>query len=321
MLIDKAKRGMLHWEGKTYDEAQRLLRTTLINHLRDSYRRQEVRQRGVVKNDLSDMGDLISGPGEASESEIDHAAIEAAKAIQRQWPDAGITEEDVRTYLHLISEDYSDSQIISQKMLPFLHDRSSFTPGAWTKYKKEIIETVKRELKTASLHVRDLDEADTLTASETTQDIAASLVVKTALEPSSVLRLNYEAQLITLQSTFMSVLGEYLNNQLRSLHEELSRVEKYENVSGFLNWDYGSPRQQSDTWSIRVWLKSSPILPDQDLDANLNVQIKFGDKVDIELVMGNRTPILKKSMSAVQASPSVIALYCREAGEAKLRGH
>ena len=330
-LTDKAKRGLLRAiEGKPLDQAEKFLFTMMNNYLMDQRRSEGRRPHDDAGNeDLSDLGDTLGDSlNEAASVDIDHAAQQATKAITSRWPDSGITEDDVRTYLELISDDVSDAQIIGGKMLPFLEGRTTFSPAAWTKYKRTILDAVKTDLKTASWFVRDLDEG-LVFASEETQAAASILMEKTAsmgkaaLEPGTVLRLNYDAQLETLHSMFVGAAGQELYKHVNELHRVYADDPRFEGAFGFTSWDYGSPRNQSGKWAIRVWLKSSPTLvgvDERELDANLDLQIDFGDKVEVELKMGNREAIFKKSFSKTQASPSVIAAYCGEAWSKLLVG-
>lgn len=187
-LHNKAKLGQLKSiEGKDMDSAQKFVFRLMHNFLQDQYRKENRRRTRYDTGDEVDVSDMVlpdTGVRDLSQDDMTHldkALGNIANQIQRQWPDSGITKEDLNLYVNYLSDGLSDEQIIRQKMLPFLKDRATFSPAAWTKYKQFIREQLTDELKTAGLMVRYLDEeAPVVEASEVTRNLTASLVEKTA---------------------------------------------------------------------------------------------------------------------------------------------
>lgn len=176
-LIDKAKRGMLRFEGKSFDEAGRLITTMMQNYRLDQLRKEVRRPQDEVSLvDPSESVGLPGGSGDYSQVEmaqaVERAVDRATRKILRALPDSGFTEEDVEKYIELASKGYSDTQIIGQKMLPFLQDRASFSLPAWARYKKIIEESLRGQLRMASMMTEDI-----VVASDVTRSVTASLAM------------------------------------------------------------------------------------------------------------------------------------------------
>jgi len=312
----KAVHGQLNaLEGKDLDSASKYLFKAMSNFLMDQHRtdtRQEVSSPSDV--DFSDLGDSFSGGiSEITPLQISDVATAAAQQIARQNPNSGITKDDVMTYIELLSNGLSNDKIINDKMLPFLKERETFSPSAWTKYKDIIVDTMTKELTASSIVVRRLD-MEPVIASDLTMEITANLVEKTASSKTGS-RLSYMTQIEFMQSEFTNAAAIGLYEHVLSLHKQLESHPKFENVSFFTSWDYGSPRQNGNTWSSRVWIKSVSVIPvggGDELEPNLEIRITFGDSVDVELVMGNRKTIFKKNFSAASAYSGVIGAYCAD---------
>lgn len=309
-------------EGKTLEEASKYLMTALKNYLTSQYRvRQDVSEPSDV--DFSDLGDSFSGGiSDITERQISDVASAAAQQIARQNPNSGITKDDVMTYIELLSSGLSNDKIITDKMLPFLKERETFSPSAWTKYKDIIVDTMTKELTASSIVVRNLD-VEPVIASNLTMGLTEKLVEKTAASKLGGSGHSYMTQLEFMQSEFTRSAAETLYEHVNSLHRQLENHPKFESVSFFTSWDYGMPRQNGDTWTCRVWLKSVDVIPldgGEELEPNLEMKVTFGSSVDVELVMGNRKTIFKKTFSAASAYPRLIGTYCADEWSKLLRG-
>jgi hypothetical protein len=223
--------------------------------------------------------------------------------------------KDIPLYFDFLMDGTPDSKIIGNKMLPFLQDRP-MSPQAWSKGYKNVIKTV------LDNHLTRQASVSSATFERVASLVSATGGGKVALQESTMRVLGYEQQLETLQSSFTGYAAEALVEHVSETHRSLSDHPTFENVPGFLNWDYGSPRKQGDIWSCRAWVKSSPLIPmaSGDSQGNLLLKIKFGDQVQVELVLDNREVIFSKSFSGTSASTSMVATYCAEAWVKVLTG-
>jgi hypothetical protein len=83
--------------------------------------------------------------------------------------------KDIPEYLELIADGYSDRKIVNNKMLPFF-ETHPMTDQGWTYWRKKMLNVLKDVM---------LKEDAVVTASNITQDLVQSLVVKTAKDFSS----------------------------------------------------------------------------------------------------------------------------------------
>ena len=119
---------------------------------------------------------------------------------------------------------------------------------------------------------------------------------------------SYQSQLEQIQMVFVGDAAKRLHQQLEVMHNHWFGGERP------ANWDYGYPEKKSGGWACRIWARNE-MVPGTDADKvepNLDLQIQFGDKVEVKLVMGNRTTIFDKSFGS-DVTPSVIMAYCADA--------
>lgn len=121
-----------------------------------------------------------------------------------------------------------------------------------------------------------------------------------------------------VQRNFTGLVGQGVYDYVETLHKRIGRQDRWSRIPGFTSWDWGSPRGQTGSYGIRVWLKDSPILPD-DIDANIYVTLTFGDhSVRVDATQG-RKPLYSKAVDG-KHDPSSIALSIGAAWEKLLTG-
>lgn len=321
-ILDKQHKLAAKFKGKTLDEARKIVVVSLKNFLIDGYRGEGTRNRREVPNQLDpESGEILDTPAGAESldeilppGELNQVVQEVQRLLSPKNPDIA---RDIPLYFDFLMDGTPDSKIIGNKMLPFLQDRP-MSPQAWSKGYKDVIKKV-----------LDNHLSRHSSVSSVTLERVASLVsstgpeVKVAIQESTMRLLNYDAQLTTLQSSFTGYAAERMYEHVVESHRVLSENPQFENIPGFINWDYGSPKQQGDIWSCRVWVKSSPFIPMSgggDSQGNLLIKIKFGTQVQVEMVLDNHDTIFSKSFSLTAASPSIVGTYCADAWVKALTG-
>jgi len=167
-------------EGKPLVEAEKFLWRTLENTFNDYIRKMKRRPQDSLNDvDVSDRTSPISPSGEMdlSDTLINQLSPRILRQLKVKFPKFDISEEDIHLYLEYLSNDFSTEEIIKKKMLPFLKNYDSFAVPAWSRYKEVIMDTLKKELKTAGLVVLDLDPVG---VSDATMSLTASLVGRTS---------------------------------------------------------------------------------------------------------------------------------------------
>lgn len=132
--------------------------------------------------------------------------------------------------------------------------------------------------------------------------------------------LSYENRLISLQASFMMEMGKRTYEYIEMLHRRIQKQEAYENISGFLSWDYGSPKQiGANKWQMHVWQKSQTQYPG-GLVPNLFIVVSFdASKVHYEVKAGSEI-LTADSVSQNSSSSSSLGMRVGEAWETKLTG-
>lgn len=318
-IMDKQHKLADKFKGMPLAEAEKVVMVAVKRYLVDTYRSENRREDSPDDKDISDVQHILETPGGGGDlgevlppAELDQVVREVQRLISPRNPEIA---RDIPLYFDHLMDGYKDSEIINNKMLPSL-EAKPISQQAWSKGYKEVIKKV-----------LDKHLERNASVSDTTLDRVANLVQATskmALNENTLKTLNYDAQLTYLHSVFTGNVAEYLYNYARKLAGDLaSSHPRFENVMGFINWDYGSPRQQGDTWSCRVWLKSGSFFTLEDgteARGNLNVEIKFGDRVSLDLVLDNSKKIFSKTFSATQANPNTLGAYCAEAWVKALTG-
>jgi hypothetical protein len=316
-IMDKQHKLADKFKGKTLDEARKIVMVALKNFLVDSYR---AKSRNKEDLDLvNDAGEFLDTPAGADSlddilppGELNQVVQEVQRLLKPKNPDIA---RDIPLYFDFLMDGTPDSKIINNKMLPFLQDRP-MSPQAWSKGYKDVIKKV------LDNHLTRQATVGHETLQRVASLVASTKGVKVAIQESTMKLLGYEAQLETLQSSFTGYAAEKMYEHIQSAHRSLSNSPKFENVMGFENWDYGSPRQQGDVWSCRVWLKSGSLIQmaNGESQGNLLLKIKFGSTVQVDLEMDNRETLFSKAFSATAASPSTVGTYCADAWVKALTG-
>lgn len=129
--------------------------------------------------------------------------------------------------------------------------------------------------------------------------------------------MTYREQLDWLQQNFTGMVGKGVYEYVTVLHKRIFRYDRWSGIPGFQSWDWGSPRGTPGSYSIRVWLKDSPTLPN-DIAGNILITLKFDDGVKVEALQG-RSPLISKDVGGGRSASS-IALLVGEAWEKLLTG-
>jgi hypothetical protein len=319
-VLDKQHKLADKFRGKTLEEARKIVVFSVKNFLVDRFRGDNSRNKREVQAPVNpDTGEILDTPAGADSldeilppGELNQVVQEVQRILAPKNPDIA---KDIPLYFDFLMDGTPDSKIIGNKMLPFLQDRP-MSPQAWSKGYKNVIKTV------LDNHLTKQASVSSATFERVASLVSATGGGKVALQESTIKVLGYEQQLETLQSSFTGYAAEALYKHVSETHRTLSDHPTFENVPGFVNWDYGSPKKQGDVWSCRVWIKSSPVIPmaSGDSQGNLLLKVKFGDQVNVELVLDNQETIFSKTLSVTSASPSMIASYCAEAWTKALTG-
>jgi hypothetical protein len=320
-IMDKQHKLADRFKGKALDEAQKIVATALKNFLVDTRRHDKSRDKEDLNLVNEETGEILDTPDGADSldeilppGELNQVVREVQRLLAPKNPDIA---RDIPLYFDFLMDGTPDSKIIGNKMLPFLQDRP-MSPQAWSKGYKDVIKNV------LDKHLSRQASASSATLSRVANLVSATEPeVKVAIQESTMKILNYDAQITTLQSSFTGYAAERMYEHLQSAHRSLSSNPKFENVLGFENWDYGSPRQQGDVWSCRVWIKSGSFIQmanGETSEGNLLIKIQFGTQVQVDLVLDNRDTIFSKTFSTTSASPSTVGTYCADAWVKALTG-
>lgn len=131
----------------------------------------------------------------------------------------------------------------------------------------------------------------------------------------------YSDRLEALQMDFTGGVGSRVFEYINTLHGRLSKREPFSEISGFLSWDYGSPKDlDAASWGIRVWQKDRSTYPG-DLDPNIYISLEFkaDGKVEVVAEAGTKT-LIDKTVSSTASSASSIGMAIGEAWEKALTG-
>lgn len=131
---------------------------------------------------------------------------------------------------------------------------------------------------------------------------------------------SYENRLEALQATFTGEVAAKVYEYIDTLHHRIMMRPPFENMSGFLSWDYGGAKQLGpNKWQAHIWQKDISTYPG-DLEPNLFVILEFENtKVSVEVKAG-RERILNETVSQTSSSSSSIGMSVGEAWEKKLTG-
>lgn len=130
----------------------------------------------------------------------------------------------------------------------------------------------------------------------------------------------YDKKLEALQMDFTGGVAKVLFDYIETLHRRLSKRPPFDNISGFLSWDWGTPKDLEDSnWGIRVWQKDSSTYPG-NVDPNLYVTLEFSGQGSIVVYVEAGSKQLYSKTYPGSASPSKIGMAIGEAWEKRLTG-
>lgn len=131
--------------------------------------------------------------------------------------------------------------------------------------------------------------------------------------------LSYEKRLSYMRSNFTEEVGEKVFDYINTTHKRLSNRPPFDGISGFLSWDYGTPKDLDDSsWGIRVWQKSASQYPN-GIDPNLYINLDFSLERIVAYVEAGSKQVFSKVYAGTISSVS-LGMAIGEAWEKLLTG-